>query len=144
MISRSNVLSKFKDFSRVAAPILYLHDDEAYEDALGIVEYLMELVGEDTTKPENLLIALLGQAIKIYESCDEETRLFEKDVSDDKSDTAVLRFLIDQHHLTLSDFPEIGHKSLLSKILSGERNMTKSHIDKLSKRFNLDPSLFFG
>ena len=38
----------------------------------------MELVGEDSERPENLLITLLGQAIKEYESCDEEIVAFDK------------------------------------------------------------------
>ena len=76
MISKSNVLTKFVDFTRVAGPILYLHDDDAYADSLNMVEYLMELVGEDHERPENLLITLLGQAIKDYESCDEEIVAF--------------------------------------------------------------------
>lgn len=59
------------------------------------------------------------------------------------SDIAVLRVLLDQYHLTLSDLPEIGHKSLVSKILSDDRALTKTHIKKLSQRFNIDPSLFF-
>lgn len=143
MISRSQVLNKFIDFSRVAASILHLHDNEAYEDSLNLIEYLMELVGEDNNKPENLLISLLSHAIKVYESNNEEICSFEKEAADGKTDLAVLRFLIAQHHLTLNDFPELGHKSLISKILSGERNLTKSHIEKLSKRFHVDPGLFF-
>ena len=143
MISRNNVLSKFADFTRVAEPILYLHDDEAYADSLDMMEYLMELVGEDHARPENLLITLLGQAIKDYESCDEEIVSFERAIQEGKPDVAMLRFIIEQNSLTLSDLPEIGHKSLVSKILSGERHLTKSHIEKLCKRFYLDPALFF-
>lgn len=143
MISRGKILGKFKDFTHVAAPLLYLHDDEAYEDAMNMVEYLMELVGDDHGKPENLFITLLGQAIQEYEARDEEIVNFMKESLKEKADVAVLRFLIEQHNLTLSDLPEIGHKSLVSKILSGDRNLTKSHIDKLTKRFNIDPNLFF-
>ena len=61
----------------------------------------------------------------------------------ERSDMAILRTIIDQHQLTLSDLPEIGHKSLVSKILSGERNLTRTHIKKLSDRFHIDPRVFF-
>jgi len=57
----------------------------------------------------------------------------------------VLRVLMDQHNLTISEFKnEIGSKSLVSMILNGKRNLTKEHICKLSQRFNLNPSLFFN
>jgi len=143
MNPRTQVLSKFRAFTRVAMPILYCHDEAAYEEALGMIEYLMELVGDDQTKPENLLIVLLSHAIMEYESSNEKIREFDQESREGDPSVATLRLLIDQHRLTLSDLPEIGHKSLVSKILSGERNLTRTHIAKLSKRFHIDPALFF-
>lgn len=143
MISESTILNKFIDFTRVAAPILTLNDNEAYEDALNMIEHLMESVGDDRDKPENLLISLLAKAINDYESSDQNISEFVNNAMEGRNDIAILRLIIDQHQLTLSDLPEIGHKSLISKILSGERKLTRSHIDKLSKRFHLDPGLFF-
>ena len=134
---------KYKDFTRVASPILHLKDVEAYEDALNMVEHLMESVGEEHERPENLLIFLLQHAIKEFEDKDDSLIAFEKESMDGNSDISILRMLLDQYHLTLSDLPEIGHKSLVSKILSGDRALTKTHIKKLSQRFNLDPSIFF-
>ena len=116
---------------------------EAYEDALNMVEHLMESIGEDNERPENLLIFLLEQAIKEFEDKDDSLMTFERESIDISSDISVLRTLLDQYKLTLSDLPEIGHKSLVSKILSGDRSLTKTHIKKLSQRFNLDPSIFF-
>ena len=76
MISESAVLSKFTDFTRVAAPILYLNNNETYEAALNMVEHLMESIGEDCNRPENLLITLLAHAIENYESAQEQTAEF--------------------------------------------------------------------
>ena len=60
------------------------------------------------------------------------------------ADIAVLLLLMDQHNLTGTDFPEIGDKSLVSRILNGKgRNLTKTHITKLSERFSINPALFF-
>jgi HTH-type transcriptional regulator / antitoxin HigA len=137
------VLGKFKEFTRVASPILYLKGVEAYEDALNMVEHLMESIGEENNRPENFLIFLLQQAIKEFEDKNDLLMAFERESIEGSSDIAVLRMLLDQYHLTLSDLPEIGHKSLVSKILSGDRSLTKTHIKKLSQRFNLDPSIFF-
>jgi HTH-type transcriptional regulator/antitoxin HigA len=51
--------------------------------------------------------------------------------------------LMKQHGLGVADFPEFGDKSLVSRILSGSRNLTKQHIQKLAKRFGVSESLFF-
>ena len=55
----------------------------------------------------------------------------------------ILKLLMEQHALGVSDLPEIGTKSLISRILSGQRQLTKDHITILSKRFNISPALFF-
>jgi len=55
-----------------------------------------------------------------------------------------LRSLIKRHHLTLSDLKnEIGSKSTVSLILSGKRNLTRTHAEKLSARFKISPGVFF-
>ncbi len=59
------------------------------------------------------------------------------------SELAMLRLLMDQHHLGMNDIPEIGSKSMVFRVLSGERELSKKHIKALSKRFNISPSLFF-
>lgn len=56
----------------------------------------------------------------------------------------VLRLLMEQHGLGVSDLPEIGSKSLVSKILNGRGpNLTQDHIAALSKRFSISSALFF-
>lgn len=137
------ILNKFKDFAKTAAPMLFLKNEEAYENALIMVEHLMEFVGENEALPENLLISLLHNAIHLYESKNKNIADFNDELKLLNSDVATLRMIIDQYQLNLDDFPEIGHKSLISKILAGTRSLTKNHIIKLSERFHLDPALFF-
>ena len=63
---------------------------------------------------------------------------------DDVSGVEVLRFLMDQHDLRQSDFAdEIGSQGVVSEILNGRRELNKSHILALSKRFAVSPSVFF-
>ncbi len=50
---------------------------------------------------------------------------------------------MDQHGLGTIDLPEIGSKSMVSRVLSGERNLNKKHVQALSKRFGVNPGLFF-
>ncbi|WP_292432323.1 helix-turn-helix domain-containing protein [Methylobacter sp.] len=52
---------------------------------------------------------------------------------------------MNQHNLTVSDLKEeIDSKSLVSMILNGKRNLTKDHINKLAKRLNINPAVFFN
>jgi HTH-type transcriptional regulator / antitoxin HigA len=56
----------------------------------------------------------------------------------------MLRYLIELHNLRQSDLEnEIGKQSVVSDILNGKRKLTTKHIKKLSKRFGVDPSVFF-
>lgn len=55
-----------------------------------------------------------------------------------------LKALIKSRGLTYADLrQEIGTKGYVSLILSGERNLTKSHIQKLTSRFRIPPVVFF-
>jgi HTH-type transcriptional regulator/antitoxin HigA len=56
----------------------------------------------------------------------------------------VLAFLMEQNNLTQSELPEIGSQSHVSKVLSGERNLTRDQIGDLSKRFGVSPAVFYG
>ena len=40
--------------------------------------------------------------------------------------------LMEQYGLGVADFPEIGSKSLISKIMNNERSLTRNHIKALS------------
>ena len=90
------------------------------------------------------LIDLLFPVIERYEDTSE---LFQKfndhiDSLDLDKGRAMLSVIIDQYGLKLSDLPEIGGKSLVSLILKGERKLTVSHIQALSKRFDVPKYMF--
>lgn len=55
-----------------------------------------------------------------------------------------LKALIKHRDLTYDDLrPEIGSKSYVSLILSGERNLTRAHIQKLTARYGIPETVFF-
>jgi HTH-type transcriptional regulator/antitoxin HigA len=74
---------------------------------------------------------------------DKHFRAFHDEAMGIPRDLAVLGVLMDQYGLGVNDLPEIGSKSLVSRILSGERNLTKKHIQALSERFGISPAAFF-
>ncbi|TGC01755.1 helix-turn-helix domain-containing protein [Escherichia sp. E2661] len=121
-----------------AVPFLGSSDSEDdYREALELVEFLIE---EDDTNP---LIDFLASRIAEYENNHEKFAEFDKAVAAMPVGVALLRTLIDQHNLTYADLKnEIGSKSLVSQILSGQRSLTISHIKALSARFGVKPEWF--
>jgi HTH-type transcriptional regulator / antitoxin HigA len=58
---------------------------------------------------------------------------------------SVVRFLIDQQHLTQRDLiPQFGTESAVSMFLTGKRNLTLDQVRKLSLRFKLSADVFIG
>lgn len=111
--------------------------EQDYHDALAMVEHLLE------TDENNLLVTILCAQIAEYESKLPEIIALNERLDAMDNGVALLRVLIDQHNLTLSDFEdEIGKKSMVSLILSGKRSLTLEHIRKLSTRFGISPARF--
>ena len=55
-----------------------------------------------------------------------------------------LRFLMEQHELLQKDLLDVfGTPSIVSEVLSGRRELTTTHIRRLSRRFHVSPELFF-
>ncbi|MGD1023522.1 MAG: helix-turn-helix domain-containing protein [Candidatus Sulfotelmatobacter sp.] len=56
----------------------------------------------------------------------------------------VLRALMEANGLRQKDLASIfGSESIVSEVLNGKRDINKNHIEKLSKRFNVSPAVFF-
>jgi HTH-type transcriptional regulator/antitoxin HigA len=137
----------FKDachrFAQAAAPYFHITDEKHYEEALDLVESLLEEAEDSPDDPLNAVIKMLSHAIESYENEDKELLAFDKRVMDQPADLAMLRLLMDQHGLGTADLPEIGSKSMVSRVLSGKRSLSKKHIQALAERFGINPALFF-
>jgi HTH-type transcriptional regulator / antitoxin HigA len=60
------------------------------------------------------------------------------------SPVEILRTLMDANNLRQKDLaPIFGSESVVSEILGKKRDLNKSHIQKLSKRFSVSPAIFF-
>ncbi|WP_144817597.1 MULTISPECIES: type II toxin-antitoxin system HigA family antitoxin [Enterobacteriaceae] len=107
-----------------------------YNDAL---EMVAELLIND---PHNPLVNILCARITEYENTDPDLQAFAARMRAAPSEIGVLKTLINQYQLTLADLPEIGSKSMVSRVLKGERKLSLDHIKKLAARFNVSPALF--
>jgi HTH-type transcriptional regulator / antitoxin HigA len=123
-----------------AAPFLsHIRTEEEYQEALALVDELIEDFDSNMA-----LIERLTDVIEEWESTDPDFAEFNAGVeAPDAVD--MLKFLMEQHGLGIADLPEIGSKSLVSRILNRRgRELTRRHIEALSKRFGVSPALFFG
>lgn len=123
-----------------AIPLLgHNPNEQDYHAALALVEELL------LENPHSPLLEILCDRITAYENSLPEVKNLRTEMDEIPYGVAILRTLMDQHNLSMSDFAEeIGGKSMVSRVLRGERQLTLSHIRKLAKRFNIPPAVFIG
>ncbi|HXM95095.1 MAG TPA: transcriptional regulator [Candidatus Dormibacteraeota bacterium] len=91
---------------------------------------------DDPTSEEEKYAGVLMTLIEAYEE--------EHHTVPDVSPVEVLRTLMDANDLRQKDLvPIFGSESIVSEILHKKRDLNKTHIEKLSKRFHVSPAVFF-
>ncbi|WP_422136889.1 helix-turn-helix domain-containing protein [Endozoicomonas sp. ALD040] len=136
----TNLKQKALDFFSEAGFVSRIHSEEEYEQALELMEELIE--DYDKYLP---LIEVLSISIEKWEDESEDFSDFNARIEALDDGVAVLRTLMDQYQLKADDLKsELGSKSLVSMILNGSRNLTRDHIQALSQRFKISPSVFFS
>jgi len=111
--------------------------NKEYQIALALMDDLIQ--DYDKQRP---LIEILSNSIERWENTTDEFSEFNQRIKAlDGVDT--LKLLMEQHKLGIANVPEIGSNTLVSKVLNGKRNLTRNHIEALSKRFGVSPALFF-
>ena len=128
-------------FARIINPYLNLENNDQYEQALQLIESLLEEAEDNKDEPLNPIIELLSESIRKYEARDPRFEDFDRAVKE-CTGVDIVRLLMDQHGLGMKDLPEIGSKSMVSRVLSGQRELSKKHILALSERFGVEPGLF--
>lgn len=86
----------FLAFASQASPILHIHTNDDYEDALELVEYLFDLAEDSENDPLNDLITILSRSIEEYESNQEELVKFEQEAQTMDPSISMLRTLMNQ------------------------------------------------
>lgn len=123
-----------------ASFVVEIASDEEYQQALSLMDELIEDYDNQL-----VLIELLSSSIDRWENSSSDFESFNQRTNAGDPAVSLLRVLMEQHNLGVSDLPEIGSKSLVSKILNQrDRQLTRQHIDALSRRFNISPALFFS
>ena len=135
----ANIKRKAVSLFSEAGFVSRIHSEEEYEQALELMDELIEDYNEYLP-----LIEVLSASIEKWEDESENFADFNKRIEALDDGAAVLRTIMDQHQLKADDLKgDLGSKSLVSMILNGSRNLTKDHIQALSQRFGISPSVFF-
>ena len=108
--------------------------EQQHEQYLAVLDKLASK--ENPTREEEKYAEVLMTLIEAYEE--------EHHAIPDASPIEVLRALMDANDLHQKDLvPIFGSESFASEVLRKKRALNKNHIEKLSKRFNVSPAVFF-
>jgi HTH-type transcriptional regulator / antitoxin HigA len=117
-------------------PLRPIHDERAYEAAVAVID---AMAGHELNPDQADYLEVLSELAGVYEDVH-----FAKILSGIKP-AETLRFLAEHNGLNASGLGDLlGSRSLGSKLLRGERELSKSHIRKLCQRFKVSADLFIG
>ena len=129
----AEITSRYEALSSLV-PLRVIHTEQEYQAAVSALNHLLDAGAAEDDHPLADLVSALGNFIGDYE---------DRQYSPDQvSPAEMIRFLMDQHHLSQSELPEIGDQAVVSEVLTGERELNVRQIKKLSVRFDVPASLF--
>lgn len=113
-----------------------IENDAEFDRFVEIMEKLSRAIEDEEASPEEqALHSLLSTLIKEY---DDRTQPLPP-----LDPLRLLQFLMDQRGLRPADLtPIFGARSIASLVLSGKRELSKTHIRKLAEFFHVSPALF--
>ena len=108
--------------------------ERQHREYLSVLDNLASKAG--LTREEDKYAQVLTTLIAAYEE--------ENHPIPHASPLEVLRTLMNANDLRQKDLALIfGSESVVSEVLHGKRDINRNHIEKLSKRFNVSPAVFF-
>jgi len=125
--------SDFESLVQIHPPAA-VHDEVAYENVMEIVNKLTSL--PKLTRGQRKYLDTLTILIERYE--DETEGALPRGVDS----LGVLRYLMEDRRMSASDLGRLlGDRSLGSRVLRGERALSKTHIKTLAKHFKVSPAV---
>ena len=115
-------------------PLLTIRNEREYDAAVKRLNDLLDEIGTNERHPLYGLLDTLGTLIHAYE---EQHHPMPK-----SSGTDMLRYFMEEHGLTQSEFPEIGSQGVVSEVLNGKRDLNVRQVRALAKRFHVSPAVF--
>ena len=120
-------------------PLVEISSKQQHQSALKVVEHLIDFLSRDETAfladDVNQYLTVLGDLVAKFER--------EKFPSGRVSGKEILAQLMEAHNLKQSDLgKELGGQSVVSLILTGERELNVRQIRALAERFRVSPEVF--
>jgi HTH-type transcriptional regulator/antitoxin HigA len=116
------------------APLLTIRNEREYNAAVKRLNELLDEIGDNEKHPLYSFLDTLGTLIHAYEE--------EHYPIPATTGVEVLRFLMDEHGLTQSDFPEVGSQGVVSEILNGKRELNVRQVRLLAQKFKVSSAVF--
>ena len=135
MIATKAIIHQWESFAAVGVELLKPISSETDYDA--VIAFLEEIT-DRMESPEDItylgLVNLLAQNISTWEQENLEIP--------DSAPHEMLEFLMTQHQLRQTDLKDLVDQSALSKILRGERAISKKLAKALAEKFHVPISVF--
>ena len=122
-----------RSWTQVSA-LLKIQNEQDYDLAVERLNSLIDEVGTDEHHPLYALLDTLGILVRAWEE--------QHHPMPNSGGRELLQFLMEEHHLTQSDLPDVGSQGVVSEILAGKRELNVRQIRALSERFAVSPSVF--
>ena len=111
-----------------------IRNDADFERVHALADDLSDEVGDDVSHPLFSLFEITMDLIEKWE--DEHVEI------PDTEPKEVLRFLLEEHDLKQKDLSDIASPTLVSDILAGRRDISRTLAKNLAHRFNVGVSAF--
>jgi HTH-type transcriptional regulator/antitoxin HigA len=115
-------------------PLYSLSTQEDYAKAVAVLNQLLDAGAAEENHPLAGLVNTVGMLISAYEDA--------HNPPEKVAPAAVLRLLMEEHHLSQSDLPEVGSQGVVSEVLRGKRELNLRQIRSLAARFSVPASVF--
>lgn len=134
-IKKNHVVEEATQHWKYVSPLLtYPKNNFDYNLLVKHLDQILDIVGDNEKHPLIGLVDVLSNLISSYD--EKHFQLL------DVKGVAALKYLMELHQLSQSDLNEIGSQGVISEILNGKRKLNLTHINKLSKFFNVNPATF--
>lgn len=117
-----------------------IHGPDEYSQAVALLDHLTD--GHPLTSTEDSILGELTQVIIAYENHAGPLTDFNAEWQQPQSPIDNLKTLMAAHHLTGADLPEIGSKTVVSKVLNGHRPLSYRMAYALAERFAVSTDTF--
>ncbi len=135
MKSLNKVLHQWESFAEIGYDLLKPISSEAdYDNAVAFLDEITDRMESPNDVRYLGLVQLLAHNISNWEQAHIKIP--------DSSPSEMLEFLMTQHQLRASDLKELVDQSALSKILRGQRSISKQLAKAFAEKFRVPISLF--